>query len=674
MSFRFYPGSDPEQQLLTYLREKSLLLVLDNIEHLLDGADLLPEILKRAPNAKLLVTSRERLHLREEWVHDVGGLSYPKDSTPTPLDDFSAVQLFIQSARRAGYTPSDADTPSIIRICHLVEGMPLAVEMAAAWVRVIPCTAIASEIEHSLDILTTTIRNVPKKHRSIRAVFEHSWVLHSPEDQMVFRKLSVFRGGFTREAAAQVADATLSALASLVDKSWLRVDESGRYDLHELLRQYSREKLTASGEAKATLVRHQDYFLAFAERAEPGLFGGNQLEWLNRLEAEHGNLRAAIDWSLESGDIAASLRLSSALYFFWELHGHRREGYERLMVVLALPQTPVRTTMHAKALSAAGYLQFFENNFAVARPLLEKALAIAREGGDQLEIGRALRYLGPVLYSLGEHEAAGLALEESLALARQQHDRSGVAWSLVFLGDVALQRGNTAQAQRLYEEGIDVLRGLEDNVHLAYALRRLGLVMREHKDYGRAKVLCQESLELNLVSRDRRAVAASLVGLTGLAIVHEDTLRAARLLGAVETLVKDIAAHLLLPDRLEYEFHVRSIHTQLDTSTLNRAWAEGQSMSMEQVAEYALGDTTTLNQDRSDALSSSWPVVRQPLTERELEVLCLIAEGFSTREVAQQLFLSTGTIRWYLNQIYSKLAVHSRIQAITRARNLKLLV
>ena len=220
------------------------------------------------------------------------------------------MQLFLQSARRAGYAPVEADIASIVRICQVVEGIPLAVELAAAWVRVMPCADIAREVEHSLDILTTTIRNVPEKHRSMRAAFDHSWALLTGEEQAVFRKLSVFRGGFTREGAEQVAGATLAILASLVDKSLVQVDASGRYDLHELLRQYAADKLLDAGEENTTIQRHCDYFLRLAEGAEAHAFGREQVAWFDRLEVELDNLRVALARLIEE---ETGLRLAAAL-------------------------------------------------------------------------------------------------------------------------------------------------------------------------------------------------------------------------------------------------------------------------------------------------------------------------------------------------------------------------
>ncbi|HLA43443.1 MAG TPA: AAA family ATPase, partial [Aggregatilineales bacterium] len=293
LKFIFYDERDPRVQLLDYLHSKHLLLVMDNFEHLLDSADLLPEILAYAPAVKILVTSRERLRLQEEWVLDIHGLPFPEQDDIEAVEDYTAIQLFVQNARRAGYIPQASDAGAIMQICRLVEGIPLAIELAAAWVRILPCEAIAREVEHSLDILTTSLRNVPEKHRSMHAVFEHSWNLLSENEQAVFRKLSVFRGGFRREAAEAVTGANLAILASLVDRSMLRMDTDGRYSLQELLRQYAHYQLDCAGETESTGDAHCAYYAGFLDRRVPVLKGPDQIKALDEIETELDNVRVS---------------------------------------------------------------------------------------------------------------------------------------------------------------------------------------------------------------------------------------------------------------------------------------------------------------------------------------------------------------------------------------------
>jgi predicted ATPase len=255
LHFQFYSVDDPKHQLLDYLRDRSLLLVMDNFEHLLNSAQLISEILAFAPDVKVLATSRERLNLLEEWVLDVQGLSAPANETETEILDYDAVQLFLQSAQRiqVGFTLTDAQKPAVARICHLVGGMPLGLELAAAWVRALACEEIADEIERGLDLLATSARNVEPRHRTMRIVLDHSWNLLTNIERDVFQRLSVFKGGFRKEAAQNVTGTSIQTLSALVDKSLIRVSANGRYEQHELLWQYAREKLTESDDGKTVL-------------------------------------------------------------------------------------------------------------------------------------------------------------------------------------------------------------------------------------------------------------------------------------------------------------------------------------------------------------------------------------------------------------------------------------
>ncbi|MGD9100315.1 MAG: BTAD domain-containing putative transcriptional regulator, partial [Anaerolineae bacterium] len=297
---------DPRRQLLNHLRDKEMLLVLDNFEHLLEGVDLLSEIVLTASQAKLLVTSRTRLNLQEEWGFEVKGMRYPLSDDaegPTP-ETYSAVQLFVERARRVktDFALSAKDAPAVLQICRLVAGTPLGIELAVFWLRLMPCQEIARRIEQSLDFLTTSIHNVPERHRSLRAVFEHSWLLLSEDERAVFSQLSVFRGGFHNRAARRVAGATLPLLSALVDKSLVQHDRKGRYKIHELLRQFAAEKLQEKqGESERLRDRHCVYYSSFLQAREPHLQGQGQRETLQPIMVEIDNIRAAWHWAIERG-------------------------------------------------------------------------------------------------------------------------------------------------------------------------------------------------------------------------------------------------------------------------------------------------------------------------------------------------------------------------------------
>ncbi|MBZ0290297.1 MAG: hypothetical protein K8I30_21915, partial [Anaerolineae bacterium] len=327
---QFCPGNDPREKLLNALRDKAMLLVLDNFEHLMDATPLLSDILNEAPQVKLLVTSRERLNIRDEWVLEIGGLSVPNGDSSRAVEDYSAVQLFVQNARRVypGFSLTN-QIDSVIRICRLLDGMPLALELASSWARALSSAEIVAEIERGLDILETSVRDVPARHRNMRAVLDHSWDRLDTAEQDVLKKLSVFRGGFTRDAAHAVAGASLPLLALLVDKSWLQHDATGgRYDIHELLRQYAREKLELSGLADETLDAHMDFFAGFMSVCEKGIKYQRQSESLTEIERDFENVRTAWKRATHRQDIGAINRMMEAMDFFCDMRARFDEGVE----------------------------------------------------------------------------------------------------------------------------------------------------------------------------------------------------------------------------------------------------------------------------------------------------------------------------------------------------------
>jgi predicted ATPase/DNA-binding SARP family transcriptional activator len=319
-------GADHKAQVLDALREKHLLLVLDTCEHVLSGMELLAEILAVAPGVTILATSRERLNVQGEWLFPVQGLPFPQNASEAAAHTYPAVLLFEQSARRGGPGFHLDDLTDVARICKLVEGLPLAIELAASWVHHMPASRIASHIQGDLDFLSTNLRDVPQRHRSMRALFEHSWRLLSEAGQSALRKLSVFRGGFDADAAAHIANASLHTLSVLVDKSLVRASPTGRYDLHDLLRQCAEEKLREAHEWAETLDAHLDYYVTWAERADVGLRGGEQVQWFGCIEAEHDNLRVALSWGIGGQGAETGLRLANALWWFWFRRGYLREG------------------------------------------------------------------------------------------------------------------------------------------------------------------------------------------------------------------------------------------------------------------------------------------------------------------------------------------------------------
>ena len=630
LGFAFSGAAEPFAQLIRYVREKDLLLVLDNFEHLLEGTGLLADILQQAPQVKLLVTSRERLHLQWEWVIELRGLpSHPAGRDAGPAGS-TAMALFVERARRirGDFALEPHEDACVTQICQLLEGLPLGIELAAAWVRVLSCAEIAQEIARNLDFLAAAARDVSARHRSLRAVFDQSWNLLSNGERRVLRQVSVFRGNFSREAATQVAGATLPLLAALVDKSLLRRNAAGRYDMHELVRQYAEEHLRGSAEAQETHERHAAYFLALAEEAEPQLLGAGQEAWRSRLEDEHDNLRAALAWSRAAPEGAETeLRLAGALAHFWELHSHFSEGRKWLEGALRRRGSVV-PAVQAKALNAVGVLAEAQGAEAGAVALIEESLALRRELGDEQGSAESLLYLGRFARNRGDYARACRLEEESLALFRKHRIMWGVVWALMSLGDVALDQGDQARAAARFQETLARAQELGNRHAVAWAIRNLGLVAHTQGDqaaaaaryqesltlfeeigsaWGRAEVLCnqgwlahmqgddrratahyQESLALFRELEGKRLISACLEGLAGLAGAQRRPERAARLFGAAAALRESVGPPLPPVYRSYYEQDVAIARAGFAAERWAAAWAAGHALPLDQAIAEAL--------------------------------------------------------------------------------------
>ncbi len=650
LGLAFSGAADPKAQLLRYLRDKELLLLLDNFEHLLDGVDLLTDILSQAPGVKLLVTSRERLLMQREWIVELQGLTVPDSDQSAGTDGASAVALFVDRARRvkSGFTLSAAESASVVRICRLVEGLPLGIELAAAWARTLSCAEIAQEIARNLDFLAAAARDLPERHRSLRAVFTQSWNLLSDQDRQVLRRLSVFRGNFSREAAASVVlsaepsqpalstqhSALLPILVGLIDKSLLRREAAsggmeGRYDMHELIRQYAGEQLRLAGEDDQAHEQHARYYLALAEEAEPHFRGAGQELWRHRLELEHDNLRAALAWSLAApGGAEIALRLAGALWRFWELHSHFSEGRQWIERALERREE-VPAPVRAKALCGIGVMTEAQEGLeARSIALLEESLALRREIGDGQGVAESLLYLGRRMRNQGDYGRA-IALEtESLALFRSQRTTWGMAWALLSLGDAMLDQGDLDQAIGRFEEAIDLARAQGDNHTGAWACCNLGRVAHRRGDdaraidwyneslalfqeigslWGRAETLCElgraarsqgddalaaacyhESLALLRELEGTRLISLCLEGIAGLAGARGQPAQAARLFGAAAALREAFGPPVPPVYRASYERDLDVARTQTDAVSWAAAWAAGRTLPLEQAIDEAL--------------------------------------------------------------------------------------
>jgi predicted ATPase/class 3 adenylate cyclase len=498
-------------QLVDYLRERTALLVLDNFEHLLDARDLLTEVIEQAPQVELLTTSRERLQVQSEWVLDVEGLA--NGSGSGHAGDSAAVLLFVDRARQveSGYRLSDEERPHVERVCRLVNGMPLGIELAAAWASTLPCSEIADEIERNLGFLETTMHDVPERHRSLRAAFDQSWRLLSDDERRMFSRLAVFRGSFARDAAAAVAGAGMPELHGLVSKSLVRRAGLGRFELHELLRQYAGERLVAN-QAELADVResHARFYLGMLGSRTEALQGEHMMEARDELRVEVDNVRAAAEWAVTYWNAEDARGVLSSLYVFLFAHGWHEgvKTFAQLIDALEFSREGALDVAEASdvLLSARAYqmclgclLGFDENLDAVARA----CLPVLRKRRLSRELGACLLALGVNDSNRDLYAESTAYLEEAVDVARSVADHVVVAVSLSGLGFTRLLLNDLGGAREAFEESHAVSAELGGPLMLGFALSKLGLLADAEGDYAKAIDLHLEAGELFAGAGDR---------------------------------------------------------------------------------------------------------------------------------------------------------------------------
>jgi predicted ATPase/class 3 adenylate cyclase len=519
------------ESLCAHLQDKALLLLLDNLEHLLPATPLVADLLARCPRLKVLATSRAPLHLAGEHEYPVPPLALPAlEQLPAPdaLARYPAVALFVQRATavQPAFAVTAENAPAVAEICARLDGLPLAIELAAARIKVLPPSALLARLQDSLGLLTGGHPERPLRQQTLRAAIAWSHDLLSPPEQMLYRRLAVFVGGCTLEAAEAVCDAdgdlpvsVLEGLSTLLDKSLLTTlptkqqDGDARYAMLETIREHALECLAASGEAALIRTRHAQHFVALAEAAEPNLTGPDQGRWLECIEQEHGNLRAMLEWSQSAaGDAQCGLRAAAALWRFWWVRGHLSEGQRWLDAALtAAPDGPA--AVRAKALHGAGNLALPRGDYARAAAHYEEALALRRTLGDQPGIAMLLNNLGFLAQDQGDRPRARALHEEALILRRALGDERGVALSLYNLGEMTKDLGDYARALALLDESLALRRRLGDQADVAATLQSLGDVARCQGDYGRATALIDEALALQRTVGSPMGAAAALQAL-----------------------------------------------------------------------------------------------------------------------------------------------------------------
>ena len=601
----------PLESLKNFVRDKSLLLVLDNFEQILQAAPQVAELLSAAPELKILITSRAALQIRDEHDFPVPPLALPdaEDSiAPELISKCASVALFIERAKttKPEFAITDENASKLAEICVRLDGLPLAIELAAARIRLLTPVAMLARLEHRLPLLVGGARDLPARQQTLRATIAWSYDLLEPNEQRLCRCLSVFVGGCTLEAIAAVyvensepgvngndavSDDIINTVESLITKNLLRqtdgVEDDPRFFMLETIREYGLEQLDACGEGPEVRHRHAEYFLGLVEEADPLLRGPGQPQWLDRLEAEHANLRAAMTWSQESDEYnEVGLRIAAVLAWFWRLRGHLTEGRGWLEATLAA--CPDRTALRSKALARATLLTYGQGDSQRAKSLAEESVAIAREVEDDATIGWALHAMGRACHSNAEYESAATALEESLRRFRTAGDIVGLSYSSWYLGDVMRAQRNYERSAPLMEDGLKFGHQSGDTWALASAYLNAGTLAYRQQDFDRASSLLKESLVQFKSIRARWGMWFPVSNLGTVASAQGYAYRAICLAGADKTMGEAIGVIMTPSHRADYEEGIDAARRVLNDSEFNAAWEKGRTMTSMQAVEYAL--------------------------------------------------------------------------------------
>jgi predicted ATPase/transcriptional regulator with XRE-family HTH domain len=585
--------SEGREDLVARLEKRQVLLVLDNFEHVAEAAPEVAGLISACPDLTVLVTSRSPLRLRGEREYPVTPLALPRSTlSPEPEEvlDSPAGRLFAERAQDAdpsfGLTPENA--PAVAAICWRVDGLPLALELAAARARFLDPGALLSRLDLALS--KGWAQDLPERQRTMRSTLDWSHDLLSDDEKTLFEKLSVFAGGFTLKAVEALGEEDALVLGSLVEQSMVVAEPSRtRYGMLEPVRQYALEKLEAAGEADAVRELHSRYFLALVERAGPELRGSDGAAWLARLETELGNLRAAISWALNHGEVEALARIARTSWLFWWLRGHADEGRRWIEETLDRG-TDLPDATRARLLFIASTLAHGRSDWERSRAMADESLALFRRIGDDDGIALALGAAGIAALGQGRHEEGLASIERSIELGLAQGQREGPGILSSYAASVPLAGGDLVRAQELAEQGLAIAREIEVGVGVSAALHILAQVALAEGDLDGAMRLFEEGLTVAVELGEDSNVAFYLQGIAAVAVRWGDPIRAVRLWGAAEALLEggEVISYAHTPDRSVYERQVGEARERLDEASWRWAWAEGRAMTKEAAVAEAL--------------------------------------------------------------------------------------
>jgi len=768
------------EQVQGALQDQHTLLLLDNFEHVAQAAPLLEDLLLACPSLKILVTSRDVLHLRAEQQFPVAPFPLPELSQRAEVEDLAqnpAVALFLERAQAIAPTfqLTAANARAVAEICHHLDGLPLALELAAARIKTLPPQALLARLSQRLALLTGGPRTLPERQQTLRNTLQWSYDLLDPQEQWLFRLFSVFIGGCTLEALEAVAAtltgtnaSLLNLVTALLDKSLLMpVEQEGeggeeepRFAMLETVREYGLEALRECGESKASHQAHATYYLALAEEAEAHFKGGGQqVVWLKRLTQDQANLRAALSWFLERRDAQSLLQLSGVLWWYWSLRGSSSEALEWLHTALQLPGAEEPTAARARALCGAGFLtvylhsprreglasleeslatashlreqlamaetcgwyaqaQIYVKDYRAARALAEQGIALSqtigehrfvvfnqsmlalviekegeeaeavahwerslqlsRELDEHVALGtRARRHLAALALARGDYAHATALLEENLALSREAGNTTALSWALAGLAELARLQGNNARAHALCADGLALARDTGDRYATSRLLSIQGNIAQAQGAHAQAVASYRDSLLLAATLDASDLAGCCLLGLAREALSAGDFQHATRLFAA-STRRLTLTRQLAPVERTAYEQDLAELRIRLDAAAFTAAWNDGQAMTL----QHALAGADLL-QNAQEPASSSPPVTTKPapgntqsrastapdgLTAREVDVLRLVAQGWTDAQIAGALVISPRTVNAHLTSIYRKIRVSSRHAAAQYAR------
>ncbi len=705
-------AASPTTALIQHLATRQMLLVLDNFEQVLDAAPLVAQLLAACPMLAMLVTSRAPLRIAGEWEYPLVPLALPSDDDAANVEQIAAtaaVALFVERARavRPGFRLTTDNAAIVAEICRRLDGLPLAIELAAARIRHVPPATMLDRLSHRLAFLSHGARDAPARHQTLRDTIAWSYGLLSPEEQQIFRAGSIFRGGWTLDAIEHVvgehlATSVVDGMDQLAEHSLVRVLEQPngdlRYDMLETIREFGLEQLDTSAERRALSQRYERYFAALAQQAGPELQGPDQRRWFTILRREHDNVRAALAGLLERGAGTIALEVAVAIATFWRSQGYSIEGrlwLERALAaaddapaalraeacfdigIVARSQgdsaeaervMTIAVSLYREASDQAGLTNsisglawnaIYLGQYERANDLLEYAVNAARSSGDERLIADMLADQSVGWATIGEYGMAKAAAEESTLLWRAIGDRRSLSQALGYLGFIWLWEGDVDRAEQVGRECLAIAEDIEDGL-VSFANELLATIALERGDFERAGKLFRFSLRPSQTQQDFMTMAECLEGLAGVAGGYGNVARGAVLLGAAEAVREHYGSPVPPPRQDRYQRTLTVIQSGQEPAAFDLAWSQGRLMSPDQAVEYGL-------QPEPPTVAESRPEADTILSKREREVLRLLVEGKTNQEIATALFISPHTVTNHVTSILTKLNLESRTAAATYA-------